>query len=72
MKLAFQCRDLKRDRNSSVSKTWVFGGNVYVQDKGGAKYKILTLADLASFTTTNGQSAPAASQGNSSGTPMPV
>ena len=72
MKLAFQCRDLKRDRKSSVSKTWVFGGNVYVQDKGGAKYKILTLADLASFTTTNGRSAPAASQGNSSGTPMPV
>ena len=30
MKLAFQCRDLKRDKNSSVSKTWVFGGNVFV------------------------------------------
>ena len=30
MKLAFQWRGLKRDKNSSVSKTWVFGGNVFV------------------------------------------
>lgn len=63
MKLAFQCRDLKRDKNSSVSKTWVFGGNVFAQDKGGVKHKILTLSYLNTFSAVSGQ-APPTGQGN--------
>ena len=71
MKLAFQCRDLKRDKNSSVSKTWVFGGNVFVQDTGGVKHKILTLSDLNTFSAASGQ-APPAGQGNGPRNQMPA
>ena len=68
MKLAFQCRDLKRNNKSRISKTWVFGGNVFVQDKGGIKHKILTLSDLDSF----GAKGQAAATGQGAGTQMPV
>ena len=71
MKLAFHCRDLKRDKNSSVSKTWVFGGNVFVQDTGGVKHKFLTLSDLNTFSAASGQ-APPAGQGNGPRNQMPA
>ena len=38
-----------RDKKSSVSKTWIFNGNVFVKDRTGKNFKIMKEGDLDSF-----------------------
>ena len=44
--LSFECRNLKKDRKSKVSKTWVFSDNVFLQDNLDNKICVTCLYDL--------------------------
>lgn len=42
--LAFECRQLKRDKQ--INKTWIYGGNVYINDLNNTKLSITSQSDL--------------------------
>ena len=42
--LAFECRQLKRDK--LITKTWIYGGNVYINDLNNTKLCITSQSDL--------------------------
>ena len=44
--LAFVCRKLKKDSKSSVERTWVYNGNVLIQDIHENKVRVTSLDDL--------------------------
>ena len=44
--LAFACRKLKKDAKSTVAKTWVYNGNVFIQDNDDNKVRVTTMEDL--------------------------
>lgn len=56
--LAYECRRIKRLRNSNISKTWVYAGYPWILDRSGRKVKITCLSDLAPY---HAREAPAAS-----------
>lgn len=47
--LAFECRELKRNEQSSVANAWTYNGSIFIQDQAGKKYKVTTKADLDIF-----------------------
>ncbi|MEW8544142.1 MAG: hypothetical protein AB2693_11465 [Candidatus Thiodiazotropha sp.] len=47
--LAYMCRQLKKNRQSCVTKTWVYNGNVYIQDNSESKHRITCIEDLEPF-----------------------
>lgn len=49
MELAFECRELKRNELSIITKTWIYNGSVFVQDKDGNKTKVVSKSDLDVF-----------------------
>ena len=51
--LAFNCRKLKKDSNSGVEKTWVFNGNVYIQDSDNKKILVTSIEDLDPYKPEN-------------------
>ena len=44
--LSHACRKLKKDSNSNIVNTWVYNGNVFVQDNVGNKLRVTSLEDL--------------------------
>ena len=56
--LAFACRKLKKDTNSSIVRTWIYNGNVFIQDSDENKVRVSCLEDLDPYKPddeTNGQ-----------------
>lgn len=47
--LAYLCRQLKNNRQSRVTKTWVYNGNVFIQDNAENKHRITSVEDLDPF-----------------------
>ena len=47
--LAYECRKLKRTRQSNVDKTWVYAGYPHIVDKSGNKVKITCMSDLDEY-----------------------
>ncbi|MEW8561823.1 MAG: hypothetical protein AB2541_06945 [Candidatus Thiodiazotropha sp.] len=45
--LAYECRRLKKLKH--INKTWVYNGNVFVQDNSGAKKQIMCIDDLDGY-----------------------
>ena len=70
MTLAYKCREHVRDKNSEVSKTWTFNGNVLVKDRAGNISKIVKEEDLDTFKPKSKPSRPTVPQPSQSGTPM--
>lgn len=70
MTLAYKCREHVRDKNSEVSKTWTFNGNVLVKDRAGNISKIVKEEDLDTFKPKSKPSQPTVPQPSQSGTPM--
>lgn len=50
--LAFECRRLLKAK--SITKTWVYNGNVYCQDRSNIKVRVTSLEDLDRFKSNNG------------------
>ena len=48
-KLAYECRKLKRMRESKVKKTWIYAGYPHILDKSGNKVKITCMSDLDDY-----------------------
>ena len=44
--LSHACRKLKKDSNSNIVNTWIYNGNVFVQDNVGNKLRVTSLEDL--------------------------
>ena len=44
--ISYECRKLKKDSRSKVSRTWVFNGNVFILDDHDNKIRIACLDDL--------------------------
>ena len=55
--LAYECRKLKRTRQSNVDKTWVYAGYPHIVDKSGNKVKITCMSDLDEYRP-EGRPAP--------------
>ena len=51
--LAYACRKLKKDLNSSIVKTWVYNGNVYIQDSDENKVLVSCSDDLDPYKQSN-------------------
>ena len=47
--LAFTCRKLKKDTNSSIVRTWIYNGNVFIQDSDENKVRVSCLEDLDTY-----------------------
>ena len=47
--IAFACRQLRKNEDSPIVKTWVYNGNVYIQDKDDNKLRITSLDELEPF-----------------------
>lgn len=47
MSLAYECRKLAKTK--LIKKTWVFGGNIFVQDMSDRRIRMTCLADLDKF-----------------------
>ena len=45
-KLVFACRKLKKDSQSSITKTCIYNGNVFNQDSDENKVCVMSLEDL--------------------------
>ena len=50
--LAFECRRLLKAK--SITKTWVYNGNVYCQDRSNNKVRVTSLEDLDRFKSNSG------------------
>lgn len=50
--LAFECRRLLKAK--FITKTWVYNGNVYCQDRSNNKVRVTSLEDLDRFKSNNG------------------
>ena len=48
-KLAFECRRIKRIKDSKINKTWIYAGYPHIVDTAGNKVKITCLADLDAY-----------------------
>ena len=48
--LAFACRQLRKNKKSPVTKTWVYNGNVFIQDNEDNKIRITSFEDLNPYT----------------------
>ena len=44
--LAFACRQLRKNKKSPVTETWVYNGNVFIQDNEDNKIRITSFEDL--------------------------
>ena len=44
--LAFECRRIKRIKNSNIRKTWIYAGFPHILDTAGNKLRITCLSDL--------------------------
>ena len=51
--LAFSCRKLRKDPRSTVAKTWVYNGNVFIQDNDDNKVRVTSLEDLNPYMPEN-------------------
>ena len=51
--LAYTCRKLKKDLHSSIVKTWVYNGNVYIQDSDENKVLVSCSDDLDPYKQSN-------------------
>ena len=47
--LAFECRKLKRNKKSKITKTCVYAGYPHILDDGGNKLKITCISDLDAY-----------------------
>ena len=47
--LAFECRKLKRNKKSKITKTWVYAGYPHILENGGYKLKITCISDLDAY-----------------------
>ena len=64
--LAYKCRQLKRD--DKIKKTWVYGGNVFIQDLADTELCIKTESDLKPYMPEplNHQPVPQQASGQAS------
>ena len=53
-KLAFECRRIKRNKDSKISKTWIYAGYPHIADTAGKKVKITCLSDLDAYEVGQG------------------
>lgn len=51
--LAYECRDLRRKK--LIKNTWVFGGNIYVEENSGNKVPIRGLNDIEKYCVSQGR-----------------
>lgn len=51
--LAYECRLLKKDRNSCITQTWSRDGNIYVKDNRDKTTRIKTMFDIEKFRPYN-------------------
>lgn len=47
--LAYECRSLKKNTNSTVSQTWSRDGKIFVKDNQEKIHRIVTMFDIAKF-----------------------
>ena len=57
-KLAFECRKIKRLKNSVIKKTWIYAGYPHILDTSGNKRKITCLSDLNDYQVTDATAQP--------------
>lgn len=60
--LAFECRRIKRLKNSKITRTWIYAGFPHILDSDGNKIKITCMSDLKAYDVKEG--------GQPSGRPM--
>ena len=53
-KLAFECRRIKRIKNSKINKTWIYAGYPHILDTAGNKIRITCLSDLEVYDVKQG------------------